>query len=201
MSNKPSLILASSSKHRLGLLQTIGINPDKIISPDINEERLKKEKLDHFVMRLAEEKAKAVASNYTDNAYIIAADTIVGTKAKLFDKAINDQDVIRYLNFYSGKRIYIKTAVSVFKLENGVITKKASRLSINKIKFKRIDKEELDLYIKSGSGIGNAGGLQIEGYGQVLIKNIEGSYSGIIGLPLYETVKLLKGLGYDYFKS
>lgn len=201
MSNKPSLILASSSKNRLGLLQTIGISPDKIISPDINEDRLKKENLDHFVMRLAEEKAKAVASNYTENAYIIAADTIVGTKAKLFDKAKDDQEVIKYLNFYSGKRIYIKTAVSVLKLENGVITKKASRLSVNKIKFKRFDKEELNLYVKSGCGIGNAGGLQIEGYGQVLIKNIEGSYSGIIGLPLYETVKLLKGLGYDYFKS
>lgn len=201
MSNKPSLILASSSKNRLGLLQTIGISPDEIISPDINEDRLKKENLDHFVMRLAEEKAKAVASNYTKNAYIVAADTIVGTKAKLFDKAKDDQEVIKYLNFYSGKRIYIKTAVSVLKLENGVITKKASRLSVNKIKFKRFDKEELNLYVKSGCGIGNAGGLQIEGYGQVLIKNIEGSYSGIIGLPLYETVKLLKGLGYDYFKS
>lgn len=201
MSKKSYLILASSSKNRLGLLQTIGITPDKIISPDINETRLPKEKLDHFVMRLAEEKGEAAASNCTNKAYIIAADTIVCTKAKLFDKAINYQDVIKYLSFYSGKRIYIKTAVSVLKVENGVILKKASRLSINKIKFKRIDKEELNLYIKSGCGIGNAGGLQIEGYGQVLIKNIEGSYSGIIGLPLYETVKLLKGLGYDYFKS
>lgn len=194
-------ILASSSPHRLKLLKSINIIPDLIISPDIDETRRVKEKTDKLVIRLAETKALAVAETYKETAYILAADTIVGTKAHIFDKAETKEDVIKYLEFFSGRRIYIKTAVSVIKLENGIVIKQATKLSVSKVKFKRITAEEIKLYLDSGYGIGTAGGLNIEDLGQVLIKNIEGSYSGIIGLPLYETINLLKGLGYDPFKS
>lgn len=195
------LILASSSPHRLRLLKSINITPDLIISPNIDEARLNKEKADEFVIRLAKTKALKVAEGYKETAYIIAADTIVGTKANIFDKAETKEDVIKYLKFFSGRRIYIKTAVSVVKMENGSLIKQATKLSVNKVKFKRLTEEEIKLYIDFGYGVGTAGGLNIEDFGQVLIKNLDGSYSGTIGLPLYETVNLLKGLGYDCFKS
>jgi len=201
MSKKSLLVLASSSPHRLALLQTVGIKPDQIISPNINEERLKSEKPDKLVLRLAKEKAMAVAGNCTQDCYIIGADTIVGTNARIFEKAENDEEVRKHLQFFSGRRIYIKTAIAVVKIENGAVTKIATRLSTSKVKFKRISPEEIELYIKSACGIGVSGGLNIQGLGEILIQNIEGSYSGIIGLPLYETCNLLKGLGYDYFKS
>lgn len=196
-----NLILASSSLQRLALLKNIGITPDKIISPDIDETPLKKEKSDHLVMRLAEAKAIAVANNIKEDAFIIAADTIVGTKGKVFDKTTNDAEVLKSIKFFSGKRVYIKTAVTVIKLENGIIAKKASRLVISKIKYKRFSEEDIKHYIDSGIGIGVAGGVEIQGFGETLIQNITGSYSGIIGLPLYETLNLLKGMGYDPFKS
>ncbi|MEK6734726.1 MAG: nucleoside triphosphate pyrophosphatase [Pseudomonadota bacterium] len=194
-------ILASSSPQRLMLLKTIGLVPDQIISPNINEDRLKKEKPNDYVTRLAKEKAVEVSNNIKDNAFILAADTIVGTNARLFDKAVTTEDVEKNLKFFSGRRIYIKTSISVIKLKDGIIVDQSSKLSVSKVKFKRITDQEIKLYIDNGQGIGSAGGLNIENLGQILIKNIEGSYSGIMGLPLYETVNLLKGLGYEYFKS
>lgn len=196
-----NLILASSSPHRLALLKSINMIPDKIISPDIDETPLKKEKPDHLVVRLAETKALAVASKLSDDGLIIGADTIVGTKTKVFDKTISNEEVLNSIKFFSGKKIYIKTAVAVIKIEKGLITKKTYRLVISKIKYKRFSEEDIKLYIDSGIGIGVAGGVNIQGFGETLIQNITGSYSGIIGLPLYETINLLKGLGYDPFKS
>lgn len=195
------LILASSSPHRLKLLSDIDLVPDQIYSPDIDESRLKHEKTDHLVIRLAKKKAEEVAKQISYNAFIIAADTIVGTKAKIFDKATTDEEIEEYLKFFSGKRIYIKTAVSVLKFENKEITKISTKLSTNKVKFKRLTKEDIDLYIKAGCGIGTSGGVNIQGLGQTIIKNFDGSISGAIGLPLYETINLLKGMGYDCFKS
>lgn len=195
------IILASSSPHRLRLLKSINIVPDQVISPNIDETALHREKPDHLVTRLAEEKAIEVSKAIQDEAYIIAADTIVGTKNKIFDKAYNNQDVLKYLNIISGRKIYIKTAVTVLQVSKSVIIKKATRLITSKVSFKRFKESEINHYIKSGIGLEVAGGVNIEGFGEILIKNISGSYSGIIGLPLYETLNLLQGMGYDYFKS
>lgn len=200
MKRKPLLILASSSKNRLGILQGLNINPDQIISPGINEEKLSGENADKLALRLAEVKAKSVANGCVGDAYILGADTIVGTKARIFEKAETDNDVKKYLQFFSGRRIYIRTAVAVVKVEDGVISKIATKLSISKVKFKRISPEEMELYINKACGIGAAGGFAIQGLGESLIQNIDGSYSGIVGLPVYETVNLLKGLGYELFK-
>ena len=193
------LILASSSKRRLNLLQSINIHPDQIISPDIDETPFKRESSDKLALRLAASKARAIAAE--GDAYIIAADTIVGTKTRIFNKAESFEDVEKYLKFFSGRRIYIKTAVAVIKIVNSEIEKIATSLVISKVKFKRISPTELNNYLNSGNGIGAAGGLSIQGIGETLISEMTGSYSGIVGLPLNQTVNLLNGLGYDCFKS
>jgi septum formation protein len=200
MLNKYRLILASSSPRRLALLESIFIHPDQIISPDINEQRLLKEKPEKMAFRLAG--AKAAAVKLDDNAFIIAADTIMATKAKLFEKAETKEEVIKYLQFFSGRRIKVHTAVSVAKITAGRLEKIATKLVTSDIKFKRISEEELKNYVDNGNAIGSAGGFSIQGVGETLVQSISGSYSAIIGLPLLQTVNLLKGLGFhDYFKS
>ena len=195
------LILASSSPRRLALLQSIGIFPTQVIVPNINEQPLHKEKPQKMVQRLSEAKAIAVASNCTDDAFILSADTIIGTKSKIFDKAETHDDVAKCLQFFSGRRIDVQTSVSVISVKNNKISKIATKLVVSKIKFKNFSHEEMQHYITSGNGIGAAGGFAIQGVGETLVQWISGSYSGIVGLPLTETVNLLKGLGYDYFKS
>ncbi len=195
------LILASSSKRRLALLHSVSIIPDQIIAPEIDESPLRNEKSDRLVSRLAQGKATKVALSHKDNAFILSADTIVGTKARVFEKAEDNETIKKHLEFFSGRKIYIKTAVSVIKVENGSITKTATKLVTSVIKLKRLSKQELEYYIETGNGIGCAGGLCIQGYGEALVQNITGSYSGTIGLPLLETINLLKGLGYDVIKG
>ena len=196
-----TLILASSSPRRLALLQGIGIQPNQVVAPHINEQPLLKEKPNKTVQRLAEAKATLVAHNCIDDAIILGADTIIGTKSKIFDKAATHEDVAKYLHFFSGRRIDVQTAISVVSVKNGLINKTATKLVVSKIKFKRFSHEEIEHYLASDIGIGTAGGFSIQGIGETLVQWISGSYSGIVGLPLTETVNLLKGLGYDYLKS
>jgi septum formation protein len=201
MSQKFQLILASSSPRRLELLKSLAITPDQIISPSINEEPLRHEKPDSLAVRLAKAKAIKVAIAIKGSAFILAADTIVGTKARVFEKADNNETVKKYLQFFSGRKIYIKTAIAVVKLENGKITKTAAKLVTSTVKFKRISPNELEYYLKTGKGIGVAGGFSIQGFGEALVQELSGSYSGIIGLPLRETIQLLEGLGCGLIKS
>lgn len=192
------LILASASPQRLSLLKSVGINPDQIISLDLDETPLKKEKPQEIALRLALKKAKAPQMD----GFIIGADTVVATKAKFFHKGENNQIIEEYLNFYSGRRIYIHTAVAVVKKENNLIVKSGKKLVSNTIKFKRFTKEEISYYLASNHGINTAGGINILGFGETLIQWMQGTYSAILGLPLYETTNLLTGMGYhDHIKG
>lgn len=201
MRNPQKLILASSSPRRLVLLKSIAIQPDKVISPDINEASLPKEKPEELALRLAKAKALAVANDCKEDAFILGADTIVSTKTKIFDKANSAADVEKYLKFFSGRKINIHTAITVVKVKNGIITKTSKKLVTSQIKFKRISYEELQHYVASNNGIGAAGGFAIQNIGETLLQWMRGSYSGIVGLPLCETVNLLQGLGYEVIKS
>lgn len=201
MLEKQILILASSSPRRLALLGDIGVSPSKTISPNINEQPLLKEKPDQLSLRLSEKKAMEVVSSCKDNMFILAADTIVGTKSKIFDKANTRQDVEKYLDFFSGRRIAVYTSVSVIKLKNGIVERVAKKLVSSDIKFKRFNSEEIQCYLDSNKGIGMAGGFSIQGGGESLVKRISGSYSAIVGLPLYETVNLLNGIGYHVYNQ
>ena len=192
------LILASSSPRRLSLLQSVAIIPDNIISPDIDETPLPREKPKATVLRLAEAKAMSIAKTFSEDAFILSADTIVNNNSKIFDKAETKEDVEKYLSFFSGRRIHINTAISVIKVKNGIIEKSATKLVESSVKFKRINPEEMKHYIASNLGIGAAGGFAIQGLGETLTQWISGSYSGMIGLPLTETLNLLRGLGYKW---
>ena len=191
------LILASSSPRRLALLKSVAIHPDIIISPNINEQALPKERPEKLALRLAIEKVKAIQ----EDGYILAADTIVATKSKIFDKANTQEEIEKYLNFFSGRRINIHTAIAAVRIENGIIIKTGNKLVTSIVKFKRFSHEEIEQYLKSNNGIGAAGGFAIQGLGETLVKWMSGSYSGIVGLPLCETVSLLKGMGYYADKS
>ncbi len=196
MLDKQILILASSSPRRLELLKSVFINPDNIISPDINEQRLPAEKPEKMALRLAIEKAKKVAENTQDESFILAADTIVATKAKIFDKTLTEEDAIKYLRFFSGRRIHVNTAVSAIKVKNGIIDKIATKLVVTNVKFRRLSEDEIKNYIQKTDVIGIAGGFAIQGLGETLVQWISGSYSGVVGLPLSQTVNLLQGIGY-----
>ena len=201
MRNSQKLILSSSSPRRLALLQSIAVQPDEIISPDINEVSLPKEKPEALALRLAEAKALAVAAKCKGDVFVLGSDTIVSTKTKIFDKAESAADVEKYLNIFSGRKINIHTAIAVVKVQDGLIIKTSKKLVTSHIKFKRLGHEELQNYVASNNGIGAAGGFAIQNIGETLLQWMRGSYSGIVGLPLCETVNLLKGLGYDVIKS
>lgn len=201
MTHEFQLVLASSSPQRIKILQSINIIPNLIIAPQIDETPLRYEKPDGLALRLAEAKAAKVALEYKGNAFILAADTIIGTKARIFEKATNENEVKQYLEFFSGRKIYIKTAIAVIKVINGSIAKTATKLVTSSVKFKRLNPLELKHYLAIGKGINTSGGFAIEGFGETLVQNITGSYSGIIGLPIAETCRLLEGLGYDTIKS
>jgi septum formation protein len=189
------IILASASSRRLALLKSMNIHPDEIISTDIDESPKPKEKPEQAAQRLAIEKAMAI----TKDGFIIAADTIAATKAKIFDKITDRETSEKLLQFYSGRRIKIHTGVAVIKRENGVITKKGSKLVSSTIKFKRFTPQEIQYYLDKNHGIGTAGGVNIQEFGDSLVQWFQGSYSGILGLPLYETVNLLSGMGYNVY--
>lgn len=193
------LILASSSKIRLELLNTINIKPDLIISPDIDETRKKNEKPLRLAARLAETKALKIAADLKENSIILAADTVVCKNHQVFDKALNAEMVHEYLNKFSGRRIHVITAIAGLKIEKQQIIQKNIKVVDSYVKFKRLSENEINFYVESNLGIGTAGGLAIEGLGQILIKQIFGSHSGIMGLPLYETTNLLNSLGYNVF--
>lgn len=190
------LILASSSPRRIDLLNSIDIKPDKIIAPELDERPLKGEKPEFYVKRIAKEKAIEIASFSEGDALILAADTIVSTKAKIFPKAENLEQVRIFLEFFSGRKIKVHTAIAVVKLKDSAIEKLSVKLVTSSLKFKRLTKEEIDLYISRSDPIGKAGGFVIQTYGECLLEWISGSYSGIVGLPLTQTLKLLKGMGY-----
>lgn len=192
------LILASSSPRRLSLLESISIYPDEVLSPNIDEQILPKEKPEKLALRLALEKVNSIK---IDNGFILAADTIVATKAKVFDKANTREEVETFLKFFSGRRIAIHSAIAALQIEKGGVAKSGHKLVTSIVKFKRFSHEEIQHYLDGNHGIGVAGGFAIQGLGETLVKWMSGSYSGIVGLPLYETANLLKGVGYNVYNK
>jgi septum formation protein len=189
------LVLASSSESRLFLLSQIAIKPDRIIPANIDETPLPKELPDKLAERLAVLKAREV-SKQMENGFVIAADTVSAVGRRIFHKTETDQDVEHCLNMLSGRRHKVFTGVCVTKVENGKIVKEGKRLVTSSLKFKRLERAEIIDYIQSKEGIGKSGGCHIEGRAAAFITWISGSYTGIIGLPLYETKMLLVGMGW-----
>ena len=188
---KKKLILGSSSARRLELLKSIGYHPDIVQSPDIDETPYKKEKARSLVLRLAVSKAEAVVEQH-DDSVVISADTIANVRSKILGKPKDADQAREFLRMISGKRHKIYTGICVLSSDG---SKALTRVSETIVKFKLITKEEEELFIASEQWKGAAGGYKIQGLIASCILMINGSYSNVMGLPLYEANNLLRAHG------
>lgn len=192
------LILASSSQSRLDLLQKIYIIPDKIMSPDINETPLKKERPAHIAKRLAFEKAKKIyeilkTENIQEDILILGGDTVAAIGNKIMEKTYDKKVLKTFLENGSGKNHKVHSGFCIFDLKSG---KFVSKVVTSKVKIKRLSKEELEFYLETGEGYGKAGGYTVSGFAECFVEKIIGSFSNIVGLPLTEVNNTLRSFGY-----
>ena len=190
-SYQPRLVLASASPRRLDLLAQIGLTPDEVCAADIDEAPLKGETPRRCALRLAAGKAALVAQSRSE-AYVLAADTIVAAGRRVLPKAESPEEVRACLSLLSGRSHRVYTAVVLL----GPGGRQAERLVETRVTLKRLGEDELAAYLASGEGLGKAGGYGIQGRAGGFVLNLQGSYPAVVGLPLYETLCLLRGLGY-----
>lgn len=186
----PQLILASASPRRQQLLARIGITADAIVPADIDETPLKAELPRVYAQRMAAEKAAVIAALHPDSA-VLSGDTVVAVGRRILPKAESEADARHCLDLLSGRRHQVLSAVTL-TLPDG---RSLHRLSESTVIFKRLHADEIEAYIVGGEWHGKAGGYAIQGSAEALIRSISGSYSGIMGLPLYETRSMLVTAG------
>jgi septum formation protein len=178
------LILASASPRRLALLAQIGVTPDEVIAADIDETPLKDEIPRNLALRLARSKAEAVKAD----GVILAADTVVAVGRRVLPKAETEPEARACLALLSGRTHRVYTGVAV-KTPNGALRE---RLVETRVAFKVLSAAEIETYIASNEWHGKAGGYAAQGLAGRYITSIIGSYSSVIGLPLFETANLLE---------
>jgi septum formation protein len=185
------LVLASASPRRLDLLVRIGVTPDAVLPADIDESVACGELPRVHAERLAIEKAKAVAAKEPE-ALVLAADTVVAVGRRILPKVEDEETLRACMRLLSGRRHRVLTGVAL-ALPGGSIRE---RVVETMIAMKRLSTEEIDYYASHGEWRGKAGGYALQGYGEVYVRHIAGSYSNVVGLPLAETRVLLKSAGY-----
>ena len=204
----PPLVLASASPRRLDLLRQVGLEPDRIEPTDVDETPLRDETPRRLALRLAERKAAAAAALAPD-AYVLGADTVVAQGRRLLGKAEDAAEARRWLELLSGRAHRVFTGVALIA-PSGVPAfrrrarsggrwrpcRRAVRLAEARVRFKRLTSQEIDGYLETDEWRGKAGAYAIQGLAGGFVIEVQGSYSAIIGLPLYETRMLLEGLGY-----
>ena len=191
MAQSAPLVLASASPRRLELLRQIGLEPDLILPSDVDEQPLADETPRLMAVRLARLKAEAGASGRPD-AFVIGADTVVAVGRRVLDKAETPDEAASWLRLLSGRAHRVLTGVTVMA-PNG---RKSERLGEARVRFKRLTEAEIAAYLESGEWRGKAGGYAIQGRAGAFVLSVQGSYSAVVGLPLYETWSLLEGLGF-----
>ncbi|PHY14100.1 septum formation protein Maf [Caulobacter sp. B11] len=185
------LVLASASPRRLDLLAQVGVTPDRVDPADINEDPLRDETPRRHALRLAVEKARAVSARQA-GAYVLAADTVVAVGRRILPKAETDDQARACLKLLSGRNHMVLTAVALIAPDG----REASRLVETRVQFKHLSLQEHADYLAGGEWRGKAGGYAAQGVAGGFIIDLHGSYSGVVGLPLYETLNLLHGLGW-----
>lgn len=188
----PLFVLASASPRRLDLLNQIGLCPDKVVPADIDERALARELPRDLARRLAEAKAGEVARAYP-GAFVLAADTVVACGRRVLPKAKDEAEAMACLKRLSGGRHRVLGGVAAID-PGGQMT---SRLVTTVVSFKHLDEPEIKAYIASGEWRDKAGAYGIQGLAAKFVRRINGSYSNVVGLALFETAGLLKGLGYE----
>lgn len=192
--SSPGLVLASASPRRLDLLAQCGISPDRVLPADVDETPLPRENPMAYACRISRAKAEKISAACPDD-YVLAADTVVACGLRILGKAENAVQARAFLSLLSGRRHRVTTSVSL--IPPGASAKKAKHFTVTStVKFKRLTKAELDSYLATNDWVGKAGAYGIQGAAGAFISFISGSYTTIVGLPLYETVKALKDAGY-----
>lgn len=193
-SGSPRLVLASASPRRLALLRQIGLEPDETRATEIDESPLRQELPPQLARRLARQKAEAAAEagrSLEAGCFILAADTVVAVGRRILPKAETKDQARHCLALLSGRAHRVYTGLAL--LHAGRLRE---RLVETRVKFKRLSDQEESTYLASGEWNGKAGGYAIQGRAGAFVLGIVGSYSSVVGLPLYETACLLEGEGY-----
>lgn len=185
------LILASASPRRLQLLEQIGIVPARVIPADIDETPLPNELPRAQAKRLAELKADAIAADNPDS-FILAADTVVGCGRRILPKAENEAEARKCLKLLSGRRHRVYGGVCLIAPDG----RRTLKVVQTAVVFKSLSEGDIKTYIASDEWRDKAGAYGIQGKAAVFVRQIVGSYSNVVGLPLFETNGMLKGLGY-----
>lgn len=191
LSDRFRLILASASPRRLALLRQVGIEPDAVDPADIDETPGKDETPRRLALRLAEAKAATVAARRAD-AYVLGSDTLVAVGRRILNKPRDEAEARRMLGLLSGRAHKVMTGVAVVAPGGAC----ACRVVETRVRFKRLSDQEIDAFIAAGDWRDAAGGYKIHQRAGGFVTDISGSYSAVVGLPLYETRMLLEGLGW-----
>ena len=186
---RPPLVLASASPRRLELLAQLGVVPNRVVATDIDETPGPAELPRLYAERMAAEKATAAATLGT---YTLAADTVVALGRRILPKAETADSVRHCLELLSGRRHAVLTALVLVGPDGG----RSARVCTTAVAFSRLTADQLEAYVACGEGVGKAGGYAIQGRAAAFTRLLLGSYSGVVGLPLFETAQLLRGRGF-----
>ena len=193
----PRLILASGSPRRLALLQQVGVEPHALLPADIDETPERAELPRVLAARLAAGKAEAAsgaaeARADLDGCFLLAADTVVSVGRRILPKCETRDEAEACLRLLSGRAHRVHTGVTLLTPRGG----RRHRLVESRVRFKRLSSAEMDGYLDAGEWVGKAGGYAVQGLAACFVVKLIGSYSGVVGLPLHETVALLVGEGF-----
>jgi septum formation protein len=197
MIGRPKLVLASGSPRRLALLNQAGLEPDSLEPVEIDETPESGELPRTLAVRLAREKALACLPRVRGHeeikgAYILSADTVVAVGRRILPKPDLLEEAADCLRLLSGRTHRVYSGVCLITPRDAVRT----RLVETRVRFKRLSNEDLESYLASGEWRGKAGGYAVQGLAGSFVTKLVGSYSSVVGLPLYETTTLLAGEGY-----
>ncbi len=197
MIGRPKIVLASGSPRRLGLLNQAGIEPDSLLPAELDEIPEKGELPRALATRLARAKAEAALATVRRDedlrgAYIIGADTVVAVGRRILPKAESLDEAAACLRLLSGRNHRVYSGLCLITPKEAF----RQRLVETRVRFKRLSNEDLEAYLASGEWRGKAGGYAIQGLAGTFVVKMVGSYSNVVGLPLYETMTLLSGEGY-----
>ncbi len=195
---KQKLILASGSPRRLDLLKQIGIEPDRLMPMDLDETPKRAEHPRSLARRLSGEKAAAAREVLRNElawagSFVLAADTVVAVGRRILGKAEFAEEARAALHLLSGRSHWVYTGVCVVT-PSGQYRQKVVE---TKVRFKRLSRQEIDTYVASNQWHGKAGAYGIQGIAGVFVQKMSGSYTNVVGLPLFETAQMLGGEGFD----
>lgn len=185
---KQGFILASSSPKRLELLKSVGLIPEKVVSADIDETPLKNELPHRYVRRISAQKAETAKQKYPGRC-IVAADTIIAVGRRIVRKPVDEAQAIQNLRLLSGRKHRVITSLSVVKPDGKIITK----INSTAVTLKKLDETDIRAVINSGEWK-DVAGYQIEGVFGALVKTMNGSYSSVVGIPVFEVANVLRGV-------